>query len=146
MLTVVQRVSHARVEINGTNAGQIAQGLLILCGFESTDTPETLDNMLYKCLNYRIFSDAQDKMNLSLKDINGGLLLVPQFTLIADTQKGLRPSFSKGASAQQGQQLFNQLMTKAQALYATTQSGVFGADMQVSLCNDGPATFILVFH
>lgn len=146
MLTVVQRVSHAQVEIDGEIAGQITQGLLILCGFEATDTAETLDKMLYKCVNYRIFSDAQDKMNLCVKDINGGLLLVPQFTLIADTQKGLRPSFSKGAQVPQGQQLFNQLIAKAQSIIPATQSGVFGADMQVSLCNDGPATFILAFN
>lgn len=145
MLTVVQRVSEARVDISNQTVGCIQQGLLILCGFEQGDATPQLERMLEKCLNYRIFDDEQGKMNLSLNDINGGLLLVPQFTLMADTQKGLRPSFSKAAHPEQGRVLFQQLLTMAQYAHPKVQSGHFGADMQVHLCNDGPATFLLQF-
>lgn len=145
MLTVIQRVTQARVEIEQQIVGTINQGLLILCGFEPHDTLSTINKMLEKCLNYRVFSDAQGKMNLSLKEINGGLLLVPQFTLMADTQKGLRPSFSKAASPELGKQLFEQLITQAKQLWNKVEKGYFGADMQVHLCNDGPVTFLLKF-
>lgn len=145
MLIVIQRVSEARVNVNGEPVGQINQGLMILCGFEPQDSFETLTRMLKKCINYRIFDDAQGKINLSLKDINGGLLLVPQFTLMADTQTGLRPSFSKAAPPELGRILFEQLLTLAQDMYPQTQSGCFGAHMQVHLCNDGPMTFLLKF-
>ncbi len=145
MLTVLQRVTGAKVEVGQRITGSIKQGLLILCGFEPNDTEHNLQRMLNKCLNYRIFSDEQGKMNLSLKDINGGLLLVPQFTLMADTQKGLRPSFSKAASPELGSQLFDQLVSHAQQVHPDTQCGVFGADMQVHLCNDGPVTFLMQF-
>ncbi len=145
MLTVVQRVLEARVDIANETVSRIDQGLMILCGFEQEDTQQTIDKMLEKTLNYRIFSDEQGKMNLNLKNINGGLLLVPQFTLMADTQKGLRPSFSKAASPELGRQLFDYLVTQAIQLHPGTQSGCFGADMQVHLCNDGPVTFLLKF-
>lgn len=145
MLTVLQRVREAHVEVNGKVIGAISKGLLILCGFEEMDNPTILDKMLEKCLNYRVFDDAQGKMNLSLKDINGGLLLVPQFTLVAETKKGLRPSFSAGASPSVGQALFEQLLQLAQSKHQKVASGEFGADMQVHLCNDGPVTFILQF-
>lgn len=145
MLVVVQRVNEAKVVINEQIAGEIAQGLLILCGFESTDQEPTLLRMLEKCLNYRIFSDEQGKMNLSLKEIGGGLLLVPQFTLVADTKKGLRPSFSKAATPETGRLLFNQLLHFAFKMHPNVASGQFGADMQVHLCNDGPVTFLLQF-
>lgn len=145
MLTVIQRVTEARVDINEKTVGRINQGLLILCGFEPDDTEQHLTRMISKCINYRIFDDGQGKMNLSLKDINGGLLLVPQFTLMADTQKGLRPSFSNAAPPELGRQLFDQLLSMAQHVFPGTQCGCFGADMQVHLCNDGPVTFIMQF-
>ncbi|KTC84875.1 D-aminoacyl-tRNA deacylase [Legionella brunensis] len=145
MLIVVQRAREASVTVNGKVIGAISQGLLILCGFEADDNLQTLMRMLERTLNYRIFSDAQDKMNLSLKDVDGGLLLVPQFTLVADTKKGLRPSFSSGASPASGQELFAKLVTLARENYTHVASGQFGADMQVHLCNDGPVTFILKF-
>jgi D-tyrosyl-tRNA(Tyr) deacylase len=145
MLIVIQRVSEARVDIDNETVGQINQGLMILCGFEPNDTVQTIEKMLQKCISYRIFDDAQGKMNLSLKEVNGGLLLVPQFTLMADTQKGLRPSFSSAAPPELGRQLFDHLLTRASQLYPGTQSGSFGANMQVHLCNDGPVTFLMQF-
>ncbi|PWY56434.1 D-tyrosyl-tRNA(Tyr) deacylase [Legionella qingyii] len=145
MLIVIQRVAHARVDIDGETVGKIDQGLLVLCGFEPDDTDHNINKMLEKCINYRIFSDSQGKMNLSLKDVQGGLLLVPQFTLMAETQKGLRPSFSNAAPPELGRQLFDNLLTRAAQLYPHIQSGCFGADMQVHLCNDGPVTFLLKF-
>ena len=145
MLTVLQRVTDARVEINNQIVGKIGHGLMILCGFEPQDTPEHLKRMLTKCINYRIFDDGQGKMNLSLSEVNGGLLLVPQFTLMADTQKGLRPSFSQAAPPELGRTLFDNLLSLAQQAYPDTQSGCFGANMQVHLCNDGPVTFLLKF-
>ncbi|PJE17475.1 D-aminoacyl-tRNA deacylase [Legionella sp.] len=145
MLTVVQRVNDAKVVVDKQTVGEITQGLLILCGFESQDTEATLLRMLEKCLNYRIFSDAQGKMNLSLKEVNGGLLLVPQFTLMADTKKGLRPSFSNAASPDSSLTLFQRLIDLAREKYASVASGQFGANMKVHLCNDGPVTFLLQF-
>ena len=145
MLTVVQVVSSARVEIDDQIVGIINQGLLVLCGFEAKDNEETLKKMIERCLNYRIFSDEDGKMNLSLKNVEGGLLLVPQFTLMADTSKGLRPSFTKGAKAEDGSALFTKLLSLAQSKYDKVEAGVFGANMQVHLCNDGPATFLLSF-
>ncbi|KTD75249.1 D-aminoacyl-tRNA deacylase [Legionella waltersii] len=145
MLAVIQRVTQSRVDINGETVGKINQGMMILCGFEPSDSSDTLNRMIERCLNYRIFSDQQGKMNLSLRDIQGGLLLVPQFTLMADTQKGLRPGFSSAATPEHGRQLFDELLTIAQQLYPGTQSGCFGANMQVHLCNDGPVTFLMKF-
>ncbi|KTD10688.1 D-tyr-tRNA(Tyr) deacylase [Legionella gratiana] len=145
MLVVIQRVSHAQVNIADETVAKIDQGLLILCGFEPNDTEQNINKMLDKCINYRIFEDSQGKMNLSLKEVNGGLLLVPQFTLMADTQKGLRPSFSNAAPPELGQQLFDNLLTRAAQVYPKIQSGCFGANMHVHLCNDGPVTFLLKF-
>lgn len=145
MLIVIQRVAHARVDIAGVPVGQINQGIMVLCGFEPHDTLQTIEKMLQKCISYRIFADGEGKMNLSLKEVHGGLLLVPQFTLMADTQKGLRPSFSRAASPESGRQLFEYLLTRAAQLYPGVQSGCFGADMQVHLCNDGPVTFLMQF-
>lgn len=145
MLVVIQRVQHARVDIAQETVGKIEQGLMILCGFEPNDSALTLKKMLERCINYRIFSDEQGKMNLSLKDTQGGLLLVPQFTLMADTQKGLRPSFSNAAPPELGRQLFEHLLVYAAELHPNIQSGRFGADMQVHLCNDGPVTFLMQF-
>lgn len=145
MLTVIQRVTEARVEVEQQVVGKINHGLMILCGFEPDDGMKHLQRMLIKCINYRIFDDGQGKMNLSLKDVNGGLLLVPQFTLMAETQKGLRPSFSNAAPPELGRQLFTELIGLAQQIYPNTQNGHFGANMQVHLCNDGPVTFLLKF-
>lgn len=145
MLTVVQRVNEAKVVVDKQTVGEISQGLMILCGFERQDSEPTLLRMLEKCLNYRIFSDAQGKMNLSLKEVKGGLLLVPLFTLMADTKKCLRPSFSHAAAPETGRSLFQRLIDLAQENYPHVASGQFGADMKVHLCNDGPVTFLLQF-
>lgn len=145
MLTILQRVSEAHVDINHQRVAAINHGLVILCGFEAHDTSETLHKMLDKCLHYRIFSDAHGKMNLSLQNVNGGLLLVPQFTLLATTNKGLRPSFSCGASPEKGHQLFEDLVALAHKKHPLVASGQFGEHMHVHLCNDGPVTFILKF-
>ncbi|QEY51030.1 D-aminoacyl-tRNA deacylase [Legionella longbeachae] len=145
MLVVIQRVSHARVDIADETVAKIEKGLLILCGFEPNDTEHNINKMLDKCINYRIFDDGQGKMNLSLNEVNGDLLLVPQFTLMAETQKGLRPSFSNAAPPELGRQLFDNLLSRAAQLFPKIQSGCFGANMQVHLCNDGPVTFILKF-
>ena len=145
MRTVIQRVDQAYVTVDDQLTGSINEGLMILCGFEVDDEEATLKAMLSKCLRYRIFSDSEGKMNLSLQDIKGGLLLVPQFTLMADTKKGLRPSFSKAASPEQGQRLFKQLIELAETMHDKVATGVFAADMQVHLCNDGPVTFIMDF-
>jgi D-tyrosyl-tRNA(Tyr) deacylase len=143
MITVIQRVTQANVEVNQTIIGRINQGILALVAVEKTDQKKEADKMLEKILNYRIFADENDKMNLSLRTIQGGLLLIPQFTLAADTQSGNRPSFSKGAPPEQGQQIFNYLRERSQIIYPGSQFGEFGADMKVSLINDGPVTFTL---
>jgi D-tyrosyl-tRNA(Tyr) deacylase len=145
MLTVVQRVTEASVTVGEQTIGAIGKGLMILCGFEPSDTEYNIIRMVDKCINYRIFSDIQGKMNLSLKEIEGDLLLVPQFTLMAETQKGLRPSFSNAAPPQLGKELFDLLISTAQQKHPCVQQGIFGADMQVHLCNDGPVTFLMQF-
>lgn len=141
MFAVIQRVREASVLVEGNTIAKIAEGLLVLVGFEPHDKQETLKRFCQKLLRYRLFSDPKGKMNLSLQDIDGGLLLVPQFTLTADTGRGLRPSFSKGAIPSQGKKLFEQLQETALALHSTCAFGQFGADMKVFLCNDGPVTF-----
>ena len=123
--------------------GEIEQGILLLLGIERDDNQEQANRLLEKILNYRIFADSQGKMNLSLRDINGGLLVVSQFTLAADTKKGLRPSFTSAAAPNQAEALYNQFVARARELHNNIQCGIFGADMQVSLCNDGPVTFSL---
>jgi D-tyrosyl-tRNA(Tyr) deacylase len=144
MIALLQRVSQASVCINkNENIAQIGQGLLVLIGVEKMDSPAVADRLLQRILNYRVFSDANDKMNLSLQDINGDLLLVPQFTLPADTRKGNRPSFTPAAPPDLGKQLFDYLLSQAKMLSVVVESGQFGADMQVSLTNDGPVTFWL---
>jgi D-tyrosyl-tRNA(Tyr) deacylase len=143
MIGLIQRVTHAKVEVAGVTLGQIDQGILLLLGVEKADTPAKAQRLLERVLSYRIFADNAGKMNLSLKDIQGGLLIVPQFTLAADTTKGLRPSFTPAAPPELGQQLFDYFCTQAQQQFATVQTGKFGADMQVSLTNDGPVTFWL---
>ncbi len=143
MITIIQRVTAASVTVNAAIIGQIEQGILSLICVEPADTQKQADRLLERILNYRIFSDAQGKMNLGLRDINGGLLLVPQFTLAANTDKGNRPSFTSAATPEYGQQMFEYLRQKALELHPNPQFGQFGADMQVALINDGPVTFTL---
>jgi D-aminoacyl-tRNA deacylase len=143
MIGLLQRVTHASVTIHGDIVASINAGLLVFVGIEKNDSEEKAKRLFEKITSYRVFADDEDKMNLSLKDINGGLLLVPQFTLAADTGKGLRPSFSNAAPPETGEQLFEFLVAYAHQQYTTVESGVFAADMQVSLNNDGPVTFWL---
>jgi D-tyrosyl-tRNA(Tyr) deacylase len=140
---LIQRVSSASVAIDQQINGQIDQGVLLLLGIEKTDSQSTVDKLLHRVLNYRLFSDEKNKMNLSLLDINGGLLVISQFTLAADTNKGLRPSFSSAAPPEQAESLYNHFLAQARAQHGKIESGIFAADMQVSLCNDGPVTFNL---
>lgn len=142
MKALIQRVKHAKVEVAGETTGQIEQGILVLLGVEKTDTPELADKLLQKILKYRIFSDGSGKMNLNVQQVEGSLLVVSQFTLVADTQKGTRPGFSKGASPQLGEELYDYFCEQS-LKEINIQTGRFGADMQVSLQNDGPVTFML---
>ena len=143
MQGLIQRVKHAKVEVEGQVIGQIEQGILLLLGVEKHDDNTTADKLLHKVSNYRIFTDENDKMNLSLKDIQGELLVVSQFTLAADTKKGMRPSFSSAATPTQANELYEYFVSQAKAAGLTVATGQFAADMQVSLCNDGPVTFNL---
>ena len=143
MITVIQRVTMAKVTVNHQVIAEIDVGIMALVAVEKNDTAKDVERLLERTLNYRIFADEHERMNLSLKDINGGLLIVPQFTLAADTQKGNRPSFLSGADTEQAQQLFSYLQKVALTDYPTVQFGQFGADMQVSLINNGPVTFTL---
>ena len=143
MIGLIQRVSHASVVVAKNKIGAIEQGILALIGIEKTDNLESGKKLINRILSYRIFEDEAHKMNLSLTDISGGLLLVPQFTLVADTKKGTRPGFSKGMPPSEGQALFEEIVSYAHTQHATIATGQFGADMQVNLCNDGPVTFSL---
>lgn len=143
MLTIIQRVTTASVCVNHCPIGTIENGIMALVAVEKDDTEKTAQRLLERILNYRIFSDENGKMNLSLRDIQGGLLLVPQFTLAANTDNGNRPSFTSAASPEKGLELFSYLQDLAIATYPKVQFGEFGADMQVSLINDGPVTFTL---
>ena len=143
MKGLLQRVSGARVEVGEEVVGSIDQGLLVLVAVEPGDTEAHAAKLLHKLLNYRVFSDVDGKMNLSLADVGGGLLLVSQFTLAADTKSGLRPSFSTAAPPALAQTLFNYLLEEAKRLHPTVETGHFGAEMQVHLVNDGPVTFLL---
>ncbi len=143
MIALLQRVSEARVSVDGDSVGAIERGLLVLVGVEKGDGEVQAERLLERLLGYRVFADREGKMNLSLGDIDGGLLLVPQFTLAADTQKGMRPSFSSAAPPAEGQRLFRHLADRAHATHPTVAEGRFGADMKVSLINDGPVTFQL---
>lgn len=146
MIGLLQRVRKARVEVADETVGAIGTGLLVLTGVERGDTEAQARRLLERLLNYRVFADAEGRMNLSVQDIDGGLLLVPQFTLAADTRKGNRPSFTRAASPQEGERLFNYLVNEARIRYSRVATGRFGADMQVSLVNDGPVTFWLQVH
>lgn len=143
MIGLLQRVSEARVGVNGEIVGAIGRGLLVLVGVERGDGEAEAERLLERLLGYRVFADAQGKMNLSLRDVAGGLLLVPQFTLPADTRKGTRPGFSPAAPADVGHRVFEYLAQRARSEHATVATGRFGADMQVTLTNDGPVTFWL---
>ena len=143
MKGLIQRVSSASVIVGGNCVGEINQGILLLLGVEKEDDRTKADKLLDKVINYRIFSDESDKMNLSLKDIEGELLIVSQFTLVAETSKGKRPGFSKGASPALGEELYNYFVQAANNTGLKVATGQFGADMKVSLTNDGPVTFWL---
>lgn len=141
MIGLLQRVTEAHVRIADQTVAEIGPGLLVLVGVERNDAEAQADRLLERLLGYRVFADADDKMNLSLSDIGGGLLLVPQFTLPADTRKGMRPSFTPAADPEQGRRLYDYLVLQARAQHSDVATGQFGADMQVSLTNDGPVTF-----
>lgn len=143
MLALIQRVTEAAVHVDGVCIGKISAGLLALVAVEPDDDPPRILRMAERLLAYRVFADAGGKMNLSLADTGGGLLLVPQFTLAADTSRGLRPSFSAAAPPEQGRIGFQALLAACRARHGRVESGQFGAHMMVSLCNDGPVTFLL---
>ncbi|MBS1153762.1 MAG: D-tyrosyl-tRNA(Tyr) deacylase [Myxococcaceae bacterium] len=143
MIALIQRVSRAHVEVNGETIATVGRGLLALIGVEAGDSAATATRLLERVLAYRVFPDAEGRMNLDLRQIGGGLLLVPQFTLAADTSKGNRPGFSTTAAPAVAESLFRLMVEQARALHPGVQAGAFGADMQVSLVNDGPATFNL---
>jgi D-tyrosyl-tRNA(Tyr) deacylase len=143
VIALIQRVAEASVAVGGEAIGAIGRGILALIGVERGDTESEAERLAQRVIGYRIFADAAGKMNLSLKDVQGGLLLVPQFTLVADTNSGTRPGFSSGASPAVGEKLFLSFVEKAKALHSNVQTGRFGEDMKVSLVNDGPVTFWL---
>ena len=142
MKALIQRVTSSSVEVDGTNVGQINKGLLVFIGIEKLDELSHADKMINKILSYRVFSDANDKMNLSVSDINGDVLLVPQFTLAADTKNGTRAGFSTAMKPLEAENIYDYMVEKFKT-FVNIQSGVFGADMKVSLVNDGPVTFLL---
>lgn len=143
MKALIQRVSEASVSVEGRVVGQIGRGLLVLLGVDKHDDRVLADRLLEKVLDYRVFPDEAGKMNRSVRDIQGGLLLVSQFTLSADTRKGLRPSFSSAAAPAEAEALYRYCLEILEHRHAGVEAGVFGADMQVSLVNDGPVTFLL---
>lgn len=143
MKALLQRVSTARVEVSEETVGSIGRGLLVLVGVEPQDDQQAADKMLKRLLDYRVFNNPQGRMNLSLRDVGGGLLLVSQFTLAADTHKGRRPGFSTAASPEHAAALYDYMLGRAVSLHQPVASGRFGADMQVHLVNDGPVTFLL---
>lgn len=143
MIGLLQRVSSASVQVAGETIAAIDAGLLVLVGVERGDNSAGAERLAERLLNYRVFSDPDGKMNLSLRDISGGLLLVPQFTLAADTSRGNRPGFSSAADPDHGRELFDCLVSAARVEHETVHTGRFGADMQVSLCNEGPVTIHL---
>ena len=143
MIALLQRVSEARVTVAGDTTGAISQGILALIGVQRDDTEKQAARLLQRLMSYRIFPDSSGRMNLDLGQAGGGLLLVPQFTLAADTNSGNRPSFTPAAPPAEGERLFNYLVMLAGRAISDVQTGVFGADMQVHLVNDGPVTFWL---
>mgnify|MGYP000123926141 FL=1 len=143
MKAVIQRVKQGSVSVEGKCLGAIERGIVALIGLEPQDTEANMHKLVEKMLKYRLFADDNDHMNLSLRDIEGGLLLISQFTLAANTKSGLRPSFDSAMRPDEARVLFDKLVAYAQSLWPQVQCGEFGADMQVSLINDGPVTFIL---
>ena len=141
MIALIQRVSSGRVEVNKQCIASIDQGIVALVAVQTSDSSETVERLINRILNYRIFPDEAGKMNLSLMDVAGELILVPQFTLLADTKKGNRPSFSRNVPEEIGRRYFAELVKLAKQKYPSVEHGQFGADMQVSLTNDGPVTF-----
>ncbi|OHE85711.1 MAG: D-tyrosyl-tRNA(Tyr) deacylase, partial [Lysobacterales bacterium RIFOXYA1_FULL_69_10] len=142
-IALIQRVSHARVAVDGETVGEIGPGLLALVGVEPGDGDAQIARMCDRLLGYRVFADAQGRMNLGLADAGGGLLLVSQFTLAADTRSGMRPGFSTAASPEAAEPVFNRLVAACSARHPGVETGRFGAHMEVSLVNDGPVTFLL---
>lgn len=143
MRAVIQRVSHAQVVVEENVIGKIEKGLMVLVGFKQGDDEKTMDYMLEKIINLRIFEDENDKMNLSLSDVEGGLLIVPNFTLYGDCRKGRRPSYSTGAPVVEAEGLFDKFIQKARSSAVAVQTGQFQAHMEVTLTNDGPVTLLL---
>lgn len=146
MIALIQRVLSAHVEVNGETTGRIGAGLLALVAVQPGDGEAQVQRMLERLLRYRVFADADGKMNRSVADTGGGLLLVSQFTLAADTAKGMRPSFTSAASPEEGRRWFDRLVELAKNRHAPVEIGRFGAHMQVHLVNDGPVTFWLEAH
>lgn len=143
MIALLQRVTQASVSVEGQEIGRIQKGLMVLVCAERDDTEKEAQALLTKLLSYRVFSDAAGKMNLNLEQAGGALLLVPQFTLAADTRSGTRPSFTPAAPPDVAKKLFDYFVASAREAHAIVETGRFGADMQVSLTNDGPVTFWL---
>ena len=143
MIGLIQRVTEADVVVDGETVGAIGKGMLILLGVERDDTEEKAKRLAERIANYRIFADSEGKMNLNVQQIEGELLVVSQFTLVADTRKGNRPGFSQGASPELGERLYHFFIEQCRQKGIKTETGRFGADMQVSLTNDGPVTFNL---
>ncbi|EOI3410376.1 D-aminoacyl-tRNA deacylase [Cronobacter dublinensis] len=143
MIALIQRVTHASVRVGEEVTGEIGPGILVLLGVEKEDDEQKANRLCERVLGYRIFSDEQGKMNLNVQQAGGSVLVVSQFTLPADTEKGLRPSFSRGAPPEQAEALYDYFVSRCRATGIKTQTGRFAADMQVSLTNDGPVTFWL---
>ncbi|MBU2880382.1 D-tyrosyl-tRNA(Tyr) deacylase [Psychrosphaera sp. B3R10] len=143
MIGLIQRVSSAKVEVGGQTVGNIGGGLLVLLGVEKDDTEAKAKRLAERIATYRIFSDDNGRMNLNLKQVSGELLVVSQFTLVADTKKGTRPGFSRGATPEHGNTMYEYFVRQCKELDVNVETGIFGADMQVSLVNDGPVTFQL---
>ena len=143
MIGLLQRVTQASVRVDGAIVGTIERGILVLVGVERGDGEAQADRLAQRLLGYRVFADDEGRMNLSVQDVGGGVLLVPQFTLAADTGKGMRASFTSAAAPDEGRRLFERVLAHVRAKHAQVACGVFGADMQVQLTNDGPVTFWL---
>lgn len=146
MKFVIQRVTHASVTVDRDVLGKIEKGFMVLIGIEDSDTQAVADKMISKMLGLRIFEDEEGKMNLALKDVGGGLLLISQFTLYADCKKGNRPSFVKAGRPDMAEPMYEYIIEKCREQIKNTQKGQFGADMKVELLNDGPVTIVLDSH
>lgn len=143
MLALIQRVQHANVVVDGDTVSKIGHGMLVLLGIEKNDTEQQADRLSHKMLHYRLFSDSDEKLNLNVQQVNGSVLVVSQITLAANTNKGLRPSLSSAANPERGKALYEYFVTKSHEQYPQVATGIFQANMQVNLCNDGPVTFLL---